>query len=97
MYGDSWMTQIDEGAVMSELSVRLGLHFGQKLAGGEVEYIISDIDVNVINTPFAPSGNSERFEAEVFLTLTVATSFGWEHVPAMVIEMKVNAGYTPKF
>ena len=97
LYGDSWMTQIDEGAVMSELSVLLGLHFGQKFTGGEVEYTISDIDVNVINTPFAPSGNSDRFEAEVFLTLTVPASFGWDHVPPMVIEMKVNAGYTPKF
>jgi hypothetical protein len=97
LYGDSWMTQIDEGAVMNELTLLLGLSYGQKFAGGEIEYELSDLDVNVLNAPFAPSSNSDRFESEVFITLTVPTSFGWEHVPPMVIEMKVNAGYTPKF
>lgn len=97
LYGDSWMTQVDEGTVMSELSLLLGLHFGQKVSDGEVEYIISDLDVNVTNAPFAPSSNNERFESEAYLTLTVPTAFGWEHVPPMVIEMKVEAGYRPKF
>lgn len=97
LYGDSWMSQVDEGAVMSELSVLLGLHFSKKYTDGKVEFEITDIDVNVINAPFAPSGNSDRFESEVYLTLTVPTAFGWEHMPPMVIEMKVEAGYTPKF
>lgn len=97
LYGESWLTQIDEGAVMNELSILLGLSYGRKYAGGEIEYEISELDVNILNAPFAPSSNNDRFESEVFITLTVPTSFGWEHVPPMVIEMKVNAGYTPKF
>lgn len=97
LYGDSWRSQVDEGAVMNELSILLGLSYGQKFAGGILEYELSDLEVNVLNAPFAPSDNNERFESEVFITLSVPMSFGWDHLPPMVIEMKVNAGYTPKF
>ena len=97
LYDDNWVSRIDEGAVMSELTLLLGLHFGQKYAGGQLEYELSDLDVNILNAPFAPSSNNDRFESEVYVTLTVPVSFGWEHVPDMEIRLKVNAGYTPKF
>ncbi len=97
LYGDDWLTQVDQGAVMNELSILLGLSFGQKYTDGQLEYEITDMNLNVINAPFAPMSNSDRFESEVYLTLTVPTAFGWERIPPMVIEMKVEAGYTPKF
>jgi hypothetical protein len=97
LYGDSWVSRVDEGAVMNELSMLLGLVYGQKYAGGEIEYELSELEVNILNAPFAPSSNSERFESEVYVTLTVPISFGWEHLPPMEIRLKVNAGYTPKF
>ena len=97
LYDDSWVSSIDEGAVMSELKLLLGLNFGQKYAGGELKYELSDLDVNILNAPLAPSSNNDRFESEVYVTLTVPIAFGWEHVPDMEIHLKVNAGYTPKF
>lgn len=97
LYDDSWVSRIDEGAVMNELTMLLGLSFGQKYVGGELEYELSDLEVNILNVPLAPSSNNDRFEAEVYVTLSVPISFGWEEVPPMVIQLKVNAGYTPKF
>lgn len=97
LYDDSWVSRIDEGVVMNELTLLLGLSFGKKYAGGELEYELSELEVNILNAPLAPSSNSERFESEVYVTLTVPTSFGWEYVPPMKIQLKVNAAYTPKF
>lgn len=97
LYDDSWVSRIDEGAVMNELTMLLGLTFGRKHAGGELEYELSDLEVKILNVPLAPSSNNDRFEAEVYVTLIVPTSFGWEHVPPMKIQLKVSAGYTPKF
>ncbi|VDN47289.1 conserved protein of unknown function [Petrocella atlantisensis] len=97
LYDDIWVSRIDEGAVMSELTLLLGLNFGQKYAGGELEYELTDLDVTILNAPLAPSINNDRFESEIYLTLTVPISFGWEQVPDMEIRLKVNAGYTPKF
>jgi hypothetical protein len=97
LLGDNWVTDIDDGAVMNELTLLLGLNYGKKYASGVIEYELSDLVVNILNTPFAPSSNNERFEAEIYVTLTVPISFGWERVPPMEIQLKVNAGYTPKF
>lgn len=97
LYDDNWISRIDEGAVMNELTLLLGLSYGQKYTGGELESELTDLDVNILNAPLAPSSNNDRFEVEVFVTLTVTTAFGWEHVPSMEIKLKLNAGYTPNF
>jgi hypothetical protein len=66
--GDSWVSHIDEGAVMNELTMLLGLSFGRKYAGGVLEYELSDLEVKILNTPLAPSSNNDRFEAEVYIS-----------------------------
>ncbi len=97
LYDDSWVSKVDEGTVMNELSLLLGLTYGKKIVGSEVEYELSDLAVHILNAPFAPTSNNNRFESEVGVTLTVPMSFGWEHLPPVEIHLKVNAGYTPKF
>lgn len=97
LQGNNWESQLDEGEVMNELSQLLGLERGKKYTGGVVEYALSDLEVKVLNTSFAPNNNEQRFDAEVWVTLTIPLAFGWEHVPPMNIRLKVNAGYTPKF
>jgi hypothetical protein len=94
---EGWISHMDEGDVMGELTQLLGLEGGRKHVGGIVEYELSDLAVNILNAPFAPASNNQRFETEAWITLTVPLSFGWEHVPPMRIRLKVNAGYTPKF
>ena len=78
-------------------TVVLGLNLGQKFAGSQLEYELSDMEVNILNVPLAPSSNNNRFEVEVFVSLIVPIAFGWEYLPPMEIHLKVNAGYTPKF
>lgn len=97
LYDDNWEGSVDEGSVMNELTSLLGLSFGKKYTGGMVEYGLSELEVKIINTPLAPSNDDKRFESEVYVTLSVPLSFGWQHLPPMTINMKVNAGYTPKF
>ncbi|MEA1974841.1 MAG: hypothetical protein U9N10_04680 [Bacillota bacterium] len=94
---DNWNSKVDTGAVLSNLSGSLGLISGKKYSDGYLEYTISNLDVNILNTPLAPSGNSKKFESEVWLTLKVPLSFGWDELPPLRIRMKVNARYTPKF
>lgn len=95
--GNSWNSKIDNGAVMMELSGLLGLENGEKSSGDELEYSLKELDVIINNAPFAPTNNNQKFESEVWVTLTVPLSFGWDHLPPLSIRLKVNAGYTPKF
>ena len=93
----NWTSQVDEGAVLFQLSELLGLTNGEKIKNSVVEYAIRDLDINLLNTPLAPDNNQKKFEAEVLLNLEVPVSFGWSHLPSIELQMKVKAGYTPKF
>lgn len=94
---EHWEESLDTGAVMMNLSDTLGLIGGSKYSGDHLEYTLSNLDIQIRNSPIAPSGNHKKFEADVRITLEVPLSFGWEHLPAMQIRLKVSAGYTPKF
>ncbi|MGV8149797.1 MAG: hypothetical protein ACLKAK_08535 [Alkaliphilus sp.] len=95
--GGSWKSRVDEGAVMSSLSDYLLLVNGRKYSGQRLEYEISNLDLNILNTAFADTTNSETFKAEVFWNLEVPLSFGWDMLPRLRIQMKVKAGYTARF
>jgi len=94
---NNWKAKVDMGAVLSNLSDTLGLVNGKKYSSAHLEYTISNLDVNILNTELAPNGNSKKFESEVWLTLEVPLSFGWDKLSPLRIRMKTNAGYTPKF
>ncbi|PHS29909.1 MAG: hypothetical protein COA82_12130 [Alkaliphilus sp.] len=95
--GGSWKSRVDKGSVMSNLSDFLGLVNGRRYSGQRLEYEISNLDVNILNTTFADTSNSETFKAEVFWNLEVPLSFGWDMLPPLRIQMKVKAGYTARF
>lgn len=95
---DKWEERVDKGAVYVNLKNTLGLNErGEKYSGSELEYAISDIDVNITNSLFATNTNSQRFESQVLIILKVPLSFGWDKIPLLIVRMKVNAGYLPKF
>ncbi|MFT9493894.1 hypothetical protein [Anaerosolibacter sp.] len=93
----NWTEQVDEGAVLFQLSELLGLTNGEKITNSVVEYAIRDINITLLNTPLAPGNNQKKFEAEVLLNLEVPVSFGWHHLPPFKLQLGVRAGYTPKF
>ena len=102
--GSGWGEQIDTGDVYARLDGVLGLRrqgdFHIKYMDGDVmEYRVSNLNINVINAPFAPSDRdtAQKFLAEATVYLEAPLSFGWSNLPPMKITLKVKAGWTPKF
>ena len=101
--GSSWNERLDLSDVYGRLDGLLGLRresgIHVKYTGDVVEYRLSNLNVNIINAPFAPSDRNaaQKFLAEATIELEVPLSFGWSALPPMHITVKCKAGYTPKF
>lgn len=98
---NKWESKTDTGDLYTHLDKLLGLKkegdYHVKLAGNEVEYKISGLEVDIVNPPRAPTNNVQQFKAESYVKLEVPLSFGWNKLPPMKIRLKLVAGYTPKF
>jgi hypothetical protein len=98
--GSDWETDIDEGAVYTDLSNLLSLQKEGsryiKYTGQEIEYAVYSLNVDVTNTPLRGNENDE-FSADVYITLRVPLGFGWGPLPDMIIPLKVKAKFIPKF
>lgn len=70
-----------------------------KYNGSTMEFRISELSIQMTNTPFAPdnSGSVQKFTGTATYTVTVPLSFGWQNLPPLEISMRVKAGYTAKF
>lgn len=99
---DKWTENIDNGDVENLINKQLGT---QKSGNGyvkynedKVEFEISDLSIEMTNTPFAPDDTDvTKFTGSAEYTLTVPLSFGWQNLPPMKIQMKAVSGYTAKF
>ena len=100
---NQWGENIDNGNIESLINKQLGT---QKSGSGyvkhnedKVEFEISDLSVEMTNTPFAPNDSEDvpKFTGTAEYTLTVPLSFGWQNLPPMKIHMKAVSGYTAKF
>jgi hypothetical protein len=98
--GSDWETDIDDGAVYSDLSNLLGLQRkgGEyvKFVGSEVEYSIYNLGIDVINTPIRGDKDDE-FSADIYITIKIPLGFGWGHLPDMILRLNVKARFIPKF
>lgn len=101
--GNQWQESWTTGDIYNRISRDLGLvqegsSYVRK-SSSHIEYSISRLEVNVINTPFAPAstGSIQQFTAEAQIHLTVPLSFGWGHLPPMQAKLKVKAVYRPRF
>jgi opacity protein-like surface antigen len=101
--GNGFNEQINTGDVYARLDSLLGLKsegsYHIKYTDGVMEYRVSDLNITIINAPFAPSDRdtAQKFLAEAVIYLEVPLSFGWSALPSMKINLKVKAGWTPKF
>jgi len=101
--GGGFNEQLDIGDVYSRLDSVLGLRregaYHVKYIEDAMEYRVSDLNIVVINAPFAPSDRdgAKKFLAEAAIYLEVPLSFGWSSLPPMKITLICKAGYTPKF
>lgn len=98
---DRWEEKLHTEDVFNKVDELLDLRIEEdshvKVIDGEYEYKLSDLDVNIINTPFGTSSNGDVFEADSFISLEVPLSFGWEHLPPLKIRLKVKSEYMAKF
>ena len=98
--GGSWEEWLDNGDIYVELDSLLGLNSShEKISRGRIEYSLSGLQVNIKNTPLAPSDPNfmGKFEAEAKITIEAPLSFGWNAIPPLKLTIKTTAGYTPKF
>ncbi len=99
----NWTEDIDTGDLYTLLDKQLGTHGNSsshtKMTGSKIEYSISNLSVQMTNTPFAPDnpGEETKFTGTATYTVTVPLSFGWQGLPPMEIPVEVKAGYTAKF
>ncbi len=70
-----------------------------KYSGDAVEYTLSGLSVTIKNAPLAPSDpeNAQKFIADAVIRLEVPVRFGGKLLPPMIINLKVQAGYTEVF
>lgn len=99
--GEGWEESLDYGDIYGRLDDLLGLSdegnwHVKYLSGAEMEYRLSGLKTEIINVPFASNAN-QRFLADAYVNLEVPVRFGGKMLPDMKIQIKVRAGYTPKF
>lgn len=99
--GEGWEESLDYGDIYGRLDDLLGLSdegnwHVKYLSGGEMEYRLSGLKTEIINVPFAANAN-RRFLVDAYVKLEVPVRFGGKMLPDMKIQIKVRAGYTPKF
>lgn len=101
--GTEWEENLDSGDVYAKLDSLLGTRAEGaehiKYSGEQMEFSLSDLDVQMTNTPFAPDDpdHINQFTGIAYVTLKVPLSFGWNALPPMEINMKVTSGYMAKF
>lgn len=95
-----WDQSVDEGNVYAQLSRILGLSSeGEsyvKYAGGQTEFSISDLTVEIRNNALA-SGQSAGYTAVAELDLTVPIRFLGIAFPPAQITLHTEAKYIPLF
>jgi len=100
---EHWTQNIDTGDLYTQLDKQLGTQSDgsghSKTADSKIEYRISNLSVQMTNTPFAPEnpGDETKFTGIATYTVTVPLSFGWQQLPPMEINISVVSGYTAKF
>ena len=95
-----WDESLDEGNIYGQLARILALDSTgegyQKIAGGEVEYTISGLSVEVENNALQ-SGQSEGFTALVEIHLEVPVRFLGNLLPSASMTLHTEAKYVPLF
>lgn len=98
---EEWIEQVDDGDVWNKLRTLLDLEQQGssyvKMTKNQVEYELSDLYVNIINSSFAPDLETNVFEAETYLTVEIPLSFGWDKIQPLIIDLKVKSKYMAKF
>jgi len=102
--GGGFTASVNHGAIWDRLENLLGLTQSgdnrvKSIGSGEQEMKLSGLNVNVQNTPLAPSdpANAQRFTADATIRLEIPLSFAGRAIPPLRVTLKVKAGWVNKF
>lgn len=99
--GDQWDENLDYDDIYYRLDNLLGTDgqggYHVKAQKTGFEYRLSNLRVDILNTPLTPGNASKNFEADARVTIEIPLSFGWELVPPLKMELRTRAAYLPKF
>lgn len=102
-WAGNFKESLDYGDIYGRLDGLLGLEssggYHVKYAGDVMEFRLSGLAVDLKNMPLAPGSpnNGNGFLADAMLRLEVPVRFGGKILPAMVVQLKVQAKYMPLF
>ncbi|TQI68563.1 hypothetical protein [Clostridium sp. KNHs216] len=70
-----------------------------KYNGSTLEFRITDLSIQMTNTPLTPEDpeREQKFSGTATYTVIIPLSFGWRNLPPLEIPMKVKADYSAKF
>lgn len=100
--GANWIPNVTTGHILRELSQLLSLTqegtIYAKRNQGELEYSISNLQVDILNTPLAPTENdSDTFQAVTNLDVTIPISFAGKILPPVTLHLKVVSKYILRY
>lgn len=98
---NNWRSKIDTGNIYIELDNRLGLEekgvYHVKRAGYDIEYKISNLNVQIQNNPLAPEDTEvNKFLITGNVRLEIPIGFGWDMIEPLKINLEFKSGYTEK-
>lgn len=99
--GEIWQEDLDYDDVYFRLDNLLetdkagGYHI--KEGRGGYEYRLSQLSVDIINTPLTPGNANDNLEVDARITIEIPLSFGWDKLPPFTMEIRTRSAYMPKF
>lgn len=96
-----WLEHLDYGDVYGQLDELLGTEksggYHVKQQEGGYEYRLSGLNLVIEQPSLAPGVTDLDFKADVWITIEIPLSFGWELVPPLKMVLQTQAIYMSKF
>ncbi|HBG5350059.1 TPA: hypothetical protein KQG32_003000 [Clostridioides difficile] len=100
---DKWKENIDKGNIENKLKESLKLTEKDsefiKYNDSKIEYVLSDLKIDIVNRPLAPSdiSKAKKYTIKGSINLRIPPSFGFTKADTMKVNLDSTTGYTPLF
>ncbi len=92
---DMWKEVLNNGDVENRLSNLLGINDGVKYSNEQIEYVLSDINTNIINTPM--QNKEQMLEVRTDINVKIPFRFLGENKGDIEVNMNIKTQYHKRF